>query len=122
MFGITKEIRGILLSSEGIVSFVGDNIFPLIAPEGTEGDYITYQRDEFSQSYTKMGVAEQRVIINIIAVSSDYERSNSIAALIYDTLSGRFRNPDISVQLEDCTEDFMDDKFIQVLQFSIKQI
>ena len=31
-------------------------------------------------------------------------------------------DPDIHIQLEDSTEDFIDSKFIQVLQFSIKQI
>ena len=50
-----------------------------------------------------------------------FMRVNEVASLIYDTLSGDFRNPDIHIQLEDSTEDFIDNKFIQVLQFSIQQ-
>lgn len=38
---------------------VGDNVFPLVADEGTEGDYITLQRDGFIQDTTKMGVARR---------------------------------------------------------------
>ncbi len=92
-----------------------------MAPEGTDGDFIVYQRDELKQDYTKMGVASQTAVIYVTAVSDSYVRSNNLASLIYDTLSGDFENPDMHIQLEDSTEDFIDKKFIQVLQFSIKQ-
>lgn len=36
----SKEIRGVLLDDASIVEAVGDNVFPLVADEGTEGDYI----------------------------------------------------------------------------------
>lgn len=121
MFKITTEVRTILLDEPEIVSLVNDRIFPVIAPENTEGDFITYQRDGYKQVYTKMGVADQIPYVNVAAVSSDYDRSQELASLIYDTLSGEFSNPDIYIQLEDSTEDFIDNKFIQVLQFSIKQ-
>lgn len=121
MFKITTEVRTILLDEPEIVSLVNDRIFPVIAPENTEGDFIAYQRDGYKQVYTKMGVADQIPYVNVAAVSSDYDRSQELASLIYDTLSGEFSNPDIYIQLEDSTEDFIDNKFIQVLQFSIKQ-
>lgn len=121
MFKITAEIRSILLQNEEIKSIVGEKIFPIMAPEDTDGDFIVYQRDELKQEYTKMGVASQVSVLYLTAVSESYVRSNSLASLIYDTLSGDFRDPDMHIQLEDSTEDFIDKKFIQVLQFSIKQ-
>lgn len=121
MFKITAEIRSILLQNEEIKSIVGEKIFPIMAPEDTDGDFIVYQRDELKQEYTKMGVASQISVLYLTAVSESYVRSNSLASLIYDTLSGDFRDPDMHIQLEDSTEDFIDKKFIQVLQFSIKQ-
>lgn len=121
MFKITTEVRTILLDEPGIVSLVDDRIFPVIAPENTEGDFITYQRDGYKQVYTKMGVADQIPYVNVAVISSDYDRSQELASLIYGTLSGEFSNPDMYIQLEDSTEDFIDNKFIQVLQFSIKQ-
>ena len=121
MFKITAEIRSLLLQNEEIKGFVGERVFPIMAPEDTVGDFIVYQRDELKQEYTKMGVATQVSVLYLTAVSESYVRSNSLASLIYDTLSGDFKDPDMHIQLEDSTEDFIDKKFIQVLQFSIKQ-
>lgn len=121
MFKITTELRALLLDNPEIVSLVDDKIFPVVAPEGTEGDFITYQRDGYRQTYNQMGVSEQIPVVNVAAISDDYNRSQEMASLIYDALSGDFQNPDITIQLEDSTEDFIDNKFIQVLQFSIKQ-
>lgn len=121
MLKITTEVRDILLTSGEIKSLIDDKIFPLIAPEKTEGDYIVYQRDGYKQDTTKMGVCTQMPLVNVIAVSENYDHSQDLASLIYDTLSGDFVNPDIRIELEDSTEDFIDNKYIQVLQFSIKQ-
>ena len=121
MLKITTEVRAILLESEAIKSLIGENIFPIIAPEGTKGDFIVYQRDGYKQESTQMGVADQIPYVNVTIVSENYDRSQELASLIYDTLSGSFVNPDISIRLEDSTEDFIDNKYIQVLQFSIKQ-
>lgn len=121
MFKITTEVRALLLDNPNIVSLIEDKIFPVIAPESIEGDFITYQRDGYKQVYTKYGVADQIPYVNVVAVSDDYNRNQELAVLIYDTLSGDFRNPDIHIQLEDSTEDFIDGKFIQILQFSIQQ-
>ena len=117
MFKITAEIRSLLLQNEEIKGFVGERVFPIMAPEDTVGDFIVYQRDELKQEYTKMGVATQVSVLYLTAVSESYVRSNSLASLIYDTLSGDFKDPDMRIQLEDSTEDFIDKKFIQVLQF-----
>lgn len=121
MFKITTEVRAILLASDSIKDIVDEKIFPVIAPENTEGDFIAYQRDGYKQDRTKFGVYRQVPIVNVIAVSENYDRSQELASLIYDTLSGDFTDPDIYIELEDSTEDFIDNKYIQVLQFSIEQ-
>ncbi len=117
---ITTEVRAILLADEEITSLIGEKVFPIVAPNGTEGDFIIYQRDGYKQEYTKMGVARQVPTVFINAVSDDYERSLELASLIYETLSGSFSNPDMTIQLEDSTEDYSDGKYFQVLQFSVE--
>lgn len=121
MFKITAEVRGILLASEDITKLIGRKVFPIVADENTDGDFIVYQRDGYKQDSTKFGISSQTPIVFVSAVSADYGRSIELASLIYGTLSGEFSNPDMYIQLEDSTEDFIDNKFIQVLQFSIKQ-
>jgi hypothetical protein len=119
-FKIATEIRAILLSSEDIKEAIGEKVFPIIAPENTVGDFIVYQRDGYKQDCTKFGIYQQVPIVNVVAISENYDRSQHLASLIYDTLSGDFADPDIHIELEDSTEDFIDNKYIQVLQFSIK--
>lgn len=120
MFKVTNEIRSILLNNGDISAMVGRKVFPVIAPENTDGDFIVYQRDGFREEYTKMGVATQAPVVFVIAVSEDYERSQQLASLIYGALSGEWKDPYMLIRLEDSTEDFADKKYIQVLQFSIK--
>lgn len=116
---VTTEVRSILLASDEIAKMIGDKVFPIVAPNETKGDFIIYQRDGYKQEYTKMGVARQIPTVFVNAVSDDYDRSLRLASLIYEALSGSFSNPDMTIKLEDSTEDYADKKFFQVLQFSI---
>lgn len=117
---ITTEVRGILLDSEKITSLIGKKIFPVVAPMKTEGDFIIYQRDGYKQEYTKMGVTQQIPTVFVNAVSDDYDRSLQLASLIYEALEGQFSNPDMTIHLEDSTEDYSEGKYFQVLQFSVE--
>lgn len=121
MFRITDEVRQLLLGSQEITGMIARKVFPIMAPENTDGDFIVYQRDGYKQDSTKFGISSQTPIVFVSAVSDDYERSIDLASMIYDTLSGDFRDPDMHIELEDSTEDFIDKKYIQVLQFSIRQ-
>ena len=47
-FRIGTVIRKILIDNEDVKQLVGDKIFPLVAPQSTEGDLIVYYRDEYS--------------------------------------------------------------------------
>lgn len=116
---VTTEVRSILLASDEIAKMIGDKVFPIVAPNETKGDFIIYQRDGYKQEFTKMGVVRQIPTVFVNAVSDDYDRSLRLASLIDEALSGSFSNPDMTIKLEDSTEDYADKKFFQVLQFSI---
>ena len=114
---ITTEIRSILLDSEEITSLIGKKIFPVVAPLKTEGDFIIYQRDGYKQEYTKMGVARQIPTVFVNAVSDDYDRSLQLASLIYEALEGQFSNPDMTIHLEDSTEDIQKENTFRCFNF-----
>ena len=118
-FSITTDIISVLSGDERISELVGGNIFPLVAKEGTQGDFITYQRDGYFIDRNKMGVHSQSCKLFVSAVSSSYARSVRLAELIYEALEGEFSGPDMLVHLEDSTEDSVDGKYIQILLFSI---
>lgn len=119
-FNISTEIRSILLSSEEIVSIVGDKIYPLVAPDGTDGDFILYQREKYIIERSKMGKAGQSCEVYVETVSEKYGRSKDLALLVFEALDGEFTDPDMTIHLIDATEDYSDGKFIQVLLFSIQ--
>lgn len=119
-FKITTEIRSLLLADKDITDSIGEKVFPIVAPDKTDGDFIIYQRDGYKQEYTKMGVARQIPIVYVNAVSEDYDRSQDLASLIYDALEGSFSNPKMTIHLEDSTEGYSDGKYFQVLQFSVE--
>ena len=116
-FKITTVVRALILANQEIAALIGSRIFPVIAPEKTEGDFIVYYRDEYSKDRTKMGISGQTCKIIVAAVSSDYDTSQDLADLIDETLDGV--HDGVTIHLEDSTESFEDGKYIQVLVFSI---
>lgn len=116
----SKEIRGVLLDDASIVEAVGDNVSPLVADEGTEGDYITLQRDGFIQDTTKMGVARRDPYVYVCVVSADSQRSQDIAGLVVKALEGRYTDPEMEIRLEDDTEEYEAGKYIQVMKFLVR--
>lgn len=123
-FKITTPIRAILLSNPKIAEMVGENIFPIVAPKDTDGDFIIYRRDGFSKESTKMGVYKQVPAVYINAISDNYDRSQDLAELIYNSLEGEFSNPSMKIKLVDSTEEFAEEfeseKYIQVLLFEVE--
>jgi len=119
-FKITTPVREILLNDERITALIGDKIFPVVAPNETEGDFIVYRRDRYVKSYTQMGISGQLCEVYVNVISDDYDRSQDLAYLVNEALEGTFSNPDMKITLIDSTEDFEDEKYIQVLLFKIE--
>lgn len=117
--GISSVIRNLLLQNEELKSLVSGKIYPLYAPEKTEGDFVLYKRDGHKSDYTKMGKSctECRIFINTI--SDDYDRGLDLAQKICEILEGKYSDG-MEIWLEDSTEETTDKKYIQVLLFSIK--
>ena len=115
-----QNVVAILSNSPEIQTLVGDKIFPLVAPVDTHGDFIAYQRDGYKREDSKMGVAVQRSIFLITVVSDTHERSLTIADAVYDALEGDHSEYDMRIRMENYGEDYIDRKFIQVLQFYLE--
>lgn len=120
---IGNEIRTILLKDEGIVKHVKTNIFPLIAPESTEGDFIVYMRNKYSKSAVKMGVYQDECEVAVVAISDNYDSAVALASKIDNALSGLHTLENgvrLQMNLADSTEVYEDNKYIETLVFNIK--
>ena len=120
---VGNDARAIMLADADIVAQVGSNIYPLVAAEGTTGDFIVYSRSRYGKKDVKMGVYEDECELSIVAVSDNYDNAIGLASKIDNALTGlHIVGEDIKLtfKLEDSTEVFEDNKYIETLLFSIK--
>lgn len=120
---IGNDIRTLLLNDEEIVNQVGSNIYPLIAPENTFGDFIIYMRNKYAKSAVKNGVYQDECEVAVVGISDNYDSAISLASKIDNALSGQYtleNGVKIQITLVDSTETFDDDKYIETLVFNIK--
>lgn len=119
-FKSTSIMRNLLLEDSRITDMVKDQVYPLIAPKDTKGDFIIYKRDEYMREYNKMSITSQKCRVYFNVISDKYIRSQELAFLIDDRLSGYWKEYDLEIKLVDSTEDYEDGKYIQILLFEIE--
>lgn len=122
---LTKYIRKFLLDNKELMKVVKPtSIFPIVANANTKYPYIVMQRTGIRASYSKAGITEDNVTLEIIAISNDYSQSIDIAQLIRETIDGkRYRSDEIEIddiEVESITEEFVDNAYLQRLVFSMK--
>lgn len=120
---IGNDIRALLLKDEEIVKQVGNNVYPLVAPETTFGDFIVYMRNKYAKSAVKMGVYSDECEVAVVGISDNYDSAIALASKIDNSLSGLHtleNGVKIQMTLVDSTETFEDDKYIETLIFNIK--
>lgn len=120
---IGNDVRALLLDNAELVDRVGTDIFPIVAPENTDGEFILYQRDKYRKSWVKQGVYEDECHLLITAVADDYDAALDLAEMIDNTLTGKHINNEgkqFSMDLIDSTEEYSDNKYVETLLFEIK--
>lgn len=122
---LTKYIRKFLLDNKELMKVVKPtSIFPIVAQANTKYPYIVMQRTGIRASYSKAGITEDNVTLEIIAISNDYSQSIDIAQLIRETIDGkRYRSDEIEIddiEVESITEEFAENAYLQRLVFSMK--
>lgn len=119
---IGNDLRGILLNDNELRKMVGTNIYPLVAPEGVEGEFIIYGRERYSKKSVKDGIYSDECVVFITAISDNYDKAITLAELIDNALTGQHTVGDTSivVNLSDSTETFEDNKYIETLVFTIE--
>lgn len=116
---IGKAIKTVL---DGI-----NNVFPLVADQGTQYPFVVYRRVGLQHSNTKDRYNySELATVEVIVAGSTYTESLQIAKEVMGRMEytrGRFNDITISeIKLIGATEDFIDDAFIQKLTFNIEII
>lgn len=124
---IGKYIRQFLIEDERYNDIVGQvKTFPLIANAETDFPFVTYQRTNAKVLYTKDGRYENTMTVEITILCDNYTQSIDILCLIRDILEGRrYKDEDIyirDIRVNEVSEDFNEDTFIQRISFDIDAI
>lgn len=116
---IGKAIYTILQTSIDI----DKKIYPLIADEGTTFPFIIYKRTRLAPESTKDNTNEN-VSVEINIASSNYSESIDLAIKVRKALEHKKGTySDIAIEdivIDDATEDYIEDTFIQTLTFKIE--
>ncbi len=104
MLSAGADVRDVLRTDPTIQELVGENIYPIIAPNGTEGGYILYARDDYSEDLTKMGVVDETASIILNANSTDYDEGLMIAEAIRRVIR-KMRNAGCALTISHARED-----------------
>lgn len=116
---IGKAIYTILQTSIDI----DKKIYPLIADEGTTFPFIIYKRTGLAPESTKDNTNEN-VSVEINIASSNYSESIDLAIKVRKALEHKKGTySDIAIEdivIDDATEDYIEDTFIQTLTFKIE--
>jgi hypothetical protein len=119
---IGNDLRAILLQDTGITAMVGQDIYPLVAPEGVEGEFIVYGREKYTKEKAKGGVWEDECQVFMTAISDNYDKATTLASLIDNALVGRhnINGHQVDIFLADSTETFEENKYIETLILTIE--
>lgn len=116
-FTVGSYARTYLLGIPAIKSIVGDRIYPGIAPEGTVGAFVVYERDSYEVQSSKFGIYSQEANIAYEVVTDTYDEGQTLAVLILENLQGRHNG--LQFDVVDSAEYYTEKKYRQVILFKI---
>ena len=116
-FRIGKEINRLLVESN--VLGLNDKIFPLVANPNTTFPFLVYRRIGYTPRNNKDYVGEI-VTMEFNIASESYNESVEIANSVADILQGKETDLIENIQLVNVSEIYLQDTFIQNLQFRIE--
>lgn len=114
---VGKAIKTIL---EGI-----EKVYPLVADEGTTYPFVVYRRSGLAPASTKDRYSyKESASVEIIIASNSYPDSINLAEQVKAKMQntrGTYSGLNIGeISLTDADEDFIEDAFIQKLNFNIE--
>lgn len=103
---------------------VGDNIFPIVAEEGTNYPFIIYKRTGLVSNGCKDGYYEDTTRVEIRTVCSTYEQSINIINRIRELFERQhfvYNGMEINdVTIEGASENYEYNAFTQLLNLNLK--
>lgn len=127
---IGKAIYSLLVSDTTVSALVGENIFPLVAPEGTEFPYVVYSCVSMTTARDKDRLFYQQDVSEaVIVCTEDYTSGIEIATAIAQALQFEEKqvilDSGMTIDIMESgfsgkTEDYVQNTYVQGLMFNLK--
>ena len=115
-----KHVYQLLINDTILNKLVEKKIYPLIAEESVTYPFIIFTKESISGNYTKDLLVNDSVTISIAVAAANYFQTVEIAERVRQILENHRDEYFYNILLESVTEDFVEDTYIQQLQFSAK--
>ena len=116
---VLKSIYKLLVANEDLVAIIDNKMYPIIANENTTFPFIVYQCDSIYAEYTKDWRCNDNINISINIAATTYNQSIEIAELVRTAIEGKRIDNINTIRLISMNEDYLEDTYIQNLQFNV---
>lgn len=117
-FEVGKDIKTLLSLSPEVSSALGNKIFPLIAAAKTTFPFLVYRRSYYNPM-TNKDYEGERVGIEIVIASTQYEEGVKIADAVADALLHKQTQNIDDIEAVTMSEDFVEDTYLQRITMEI---
>lgn len=117
---VNKYIYQLLITDEKLKELVGNKIYPLIAEESVTYPFIIFTKENAFANYTKDLLTYDTVNISVAIAAVNYFQTVQIAERVRQILENYRDDYFYNILLDNVTEDYVEDTYIQQLQFSAK--
>lgn len=115
-----KYIYNLLINDTKLKELVGDKIYPLVAEESVTYPFVIFTKEEVNGVYSKDLLVYDSITISVAVAATSYFQTVEVAERVRAILENRRDSYFYNILLESVTEEFIDDAFVQNLQFSAK--
>lgn len=117
---INKYIYNLLINDSQLNELVGEKIYPIIAEESVTYPFVIFTKESVNGNYTKDLLLYDTANISVAVVANNYFQTVKIAERIRSILENHRDAYFFNILLENVTEDYVEDAFVQQLNFSAK--
>lgn len=115
-----KHIYSLLKEDSQLGEMVGDKIYPLVAEESVTYPFVIFSKETVNGNYSKDLLMYDSATISVAIAANNYFETVNIAERVRTILENHRDSYFYNILLENVTEEYIEDAFVQQLQFSAK--
>lgn len=115
-----KHIYNLLINDEKLNELVDRKIYPLVAEDSVTYPFVIFTKESVFANYTKDLLTYDTVNFSVAIAAVNYFQTVQIAERVRQILENYRDNYFYNILLDNVTEDFVEDTYLQQLQFSAK--